>query len=131
MDGQPKRIKAKAAAEMLGVTPRTVQNLAGKGELPGAAKIGKQWTFDPKKLVKFIADKEAEVAARADWRPPPALRGASTKLTSEQSKVRQGLPSNRQGQIGCGVRESHGNTQGRDAFSEATQEMSAAIAVKQ
>jgi phage terminase Nu1 subunit (DNA packaging protein) len=54
------RIQARAAASLLGVTARTVQNLANRGELPGAAKIGKVWTFDPAKLAKFIRAKESE-----------------------------------------------------------------------
>jgi Meiotically up-regulated gene 113/Helix-turn-helix domain len=48
------RIQARAAASLLGVTARTVQNLANRGELPGAAKIGKVWTFDPQKLTRLL-----------------------------------------------------------------------------
>ncbi|MCW2283670.1 hypothetical protein M2323_001442 [Rhodoblastus acidophilus] len=89
-DSQPKRIKAKAAAEMLGVTPRTVQALAGKGALPGAAKIGGLWTFDPKKLTKFIADKEAEIAARAEWElRPPAWKTSHFQPRSSPTKSAQ------------------------------------------
>jgi phage terminase Nu1 subunit (DNA packaging protein) len=88
MDGQPKRIKTKDAADMLGVTPRTVQALAGKGELPGAARIGGLWTFDPKKLAKFIAEKEAEIAARAAWKPPtPAWKTGCIEPRSNSTKA--------------------------------------------
>jgi hypothetical protein len=51
--------------------------LAARGQIPGAAKIGKVWTFDQQKLKKFIADQEAETAARANWQPPPAWRRRS------------------------------------------------------
>ena len=59
------RIQTVAAAELLGINPRTVQGLAAQGLLPGAAKIGKVWTFDRAKLVRHIAAKEAETEARA------------------------------------------------------------------
>jgi excisionase family DNA binding protein len=59
------RIQTAAAAAILGVTPRTVQNLAKRGELPGAAKIGKVWTFDRAKLLRYIADQVDLTQSRA------------------------------------------------------------------
>lgn len=47
------RIRASAAASILGVEVRTVQALASRGQIPGAAKIGGTWTFDEKALRKF------------------------------------------------------------------------------
>ncbi|CAH1662073.1 HTH_17 domain-containing protein [Hyphomicrobiales bacterium] len=52
------RIRIPAAAEILGVEPRTVQALALRGELPGAAKIGGLWTFDPAALRSWIKSQE-------------------------------------------------------------------------
>lgn len=49
----PERIRAHHAATILGVELRTVQALAARGELPGAAKIGGLWTFDVKILNRF------------------------------------------------------------------------------
>lgn len=34
------------AVAILGVSDRTVRDLALRGEPPGAAKIGRRWTFD-------------------------------------------------------------------------------------
>lgn len=59
------RIQTAAAAALLGISPRTVQGLAAQGLLPGAAKIGKVWTFDRSKLIRFIAAQEAETQTRA------------------------------------------------------------------
>jgi Helix-turn-helix domain len=59
----PLRVQTAEAARQLGVNMRTVQLMAGRGELPGAAKIGNAWTFDVVKLRAFIAAKEAECAA--------------------------------------------------------------------
>ena len=59
------------ATKALGVPRRTVQDMAAKGEIPGAALIRRRWTFDKAKLRRFIKDKEAEVARRAHVRPSP------------------------------------------------------------
>jgi hypothetical protein len=89
------RIQTKAAASILGVTPRTVQNLANRGELPGAAKIGKVWTFDPAKLQRFIADQEEFAQARAlvpKAIPPrkcePPLRASESERRYEEAMSR-------------------------------------------
>ena len=58
------RIRAPAAAAMLGVSPRSVQAMAARGDLPSAAKIGKVWTFDPATLSRWISDREADVWLR-------------------------------------------------------------------
>ncbi|WP_374545043.1 helix-turn-helix domain-containing protein [Rhodoblastus sp.] len=63
MTDAPARIQTKAAASMLGISPRSVQCLAAQGLLPGAAKIGKVWTFDRVKLARYIAAQEAETEA--------------------------------------------------------------------
>jgi hypothetical protein len=44
---------------------RKVQTMAARSELPGAARIGKQWTFNEAKIREFIADKELETERRA------------------------------------------------------------------
>lgn len=43
-----------------GLSRRTVQAMAARGEIPGAAKFGKLWTFDRIKLARWIRDKEQE-----------------------------------------------------------------------
>jgi len=59
----PSRIRATEVAALLGLTLRGVQALAARGALPGAAKIGTLWTFDPEKLRRFVAAREAECAS--------------------------------------------------------------------
>jgi hypothetical protein len=44
---------------------RKVQTMAGRSELPGAARIGKQWTFNEAKIREFIVDKERETERKA------------------------------------------------------------------
>ena len=53
------RIRTKDAAEMLGISKRTVQAMVGRGLLPGAAKIGGILTFDSSKLRRYLDGEEA------------------------------------------------------------------------
>lgn len=48
-----KLITVQEAAELLRVHPRTVMNMAKRGELPGS-KIGKQWRFDLEAVESWI-----------------------------------------------------------------------------
>lgn len=54
------RIQSAAAARVLGVSRRTVQELALRGELPGAARIGGVWTFDAERLTSFVKERERD-----------------------------------------------------------------------
>lgn len=51
------RIRVEAASAILGVTPRCVQSLAARGELPSACKIGKIWTFEEAALRNWIKER--------------------------------------------------------------------------
>ncbi len=51
------RVRAHVAAGILGVEVRTVQALAARGEVPGAAKIGGLWTFDEAALRNWIRER--------------------------------------------------------------------------
>lgn len=57
------RIRAKIAADITGLSVRAVQAMAARGELPGAAKLGKVWTFDEARLRAWVRQREA-VACR-------------------------------------------------------------------
>jgi hypothetical protein len=84
------RIQARAAASLLGVTARTVQNLAARGELPSAAKIGKVWTFDAYKLARHVAAKEAEAVScqKQTFTKGPAFGGSGQPLPASKSESR-------------------------------------------
>lgn len=74
LDPPPERGTKYDAASILGIRPRTVTELALLRKLPGAARIGGQWTFDLAKLRQYVADKERE-ACRND-EPQKAASGA-------------------------------------------------------
>lgn len=54
------RVGVAEAMLATGLRKRTVQNLAARGLIPGAAKLGGLWTFDRVKLRRWIAAKERE-----------------------------------------------------------------------
>ncbi len=53
---------------------RTVEAMAARGEIPGAAKIGRRWTFDLKVLREFVKQKERKTWQRNE-RPLPGATG--------------------------------------------------------
>jgi len=52
------RIRAAVVSEMTSLSVRTIQDLAIAGKLPGAAKLGGVWTFDPVRLRAWIIERE-------------------------------------------------------------------------
>ena len=54
------RISKTVAAPMLGLSPRALVDAARLGRIPGAARIGRDWTFDPTKLRSLVERKESE-----------------------------------------------------------------------
>jgi excisionase family DNA binding protein len=42
------------AAALLGLSERGAVDAARAGKLPGAARVGREWTFDRDRLVAFI-----------------------------------------------------------------------------
>ena len=81
-DAQPGRIQSGAAARILGVSQRSIQGLALRGEIPGAARIGGIWTFDPGKLVAFVAQRERDAE-----RPEASGKPAKPPRQQTQTKV--------------------------------------------
>ena len=52
------RGSSEEAMAILGLPRRTVQSKAAKGEIPGAAKFGRRWTFDLAKLRQLVREGE-------------------------------------------------------------------------
>jgi excisionase family DNA binding protein len=70
------RVNVERAGQILGLHPRTVQKMAQRGELPGAARFGRRWTFNEDKLRSYVRQKERET-----WHAPnhqPDAIGART-----------------------------------------------------
>ena len=54
------RIQSPAAADMIGLSVRSVQDKAARGEIPSAAKVGARWTFDKDTLKQWMRQLEAK-----------------------------------------------------------------------
>ncbi|MEN6538746.1 MAG: GIY-YIG nuclease family protein, partial [Mizugakiibacter sp.] len=87
------RIRADAAAGILGVEVRTVQALAARGEVPGAAKIGGLWTFDESALRSFRLELD-ELKAQAKARAEPLPREDLVYVIRCDYKVKIGYTRN-------------------------------------
>lgn len=55
------RIRSDAAAQQTGLSVRQVQAMAARGQIPGAAKLGSVWTFDPRVIAMWISRQEEVV----------------------------------------------------------------------
>src|SRR6516165_4766945 len=81
-----KRINISDAASELGVPERTVRDLALRGEVPGAAKVGRRWTFDLDRLREHIRRLEALACQSA--RPRRAPSGATASYGGARKSAR-------------------------------------------
>lgn len=52
------RIRASDVAKITSLSIRKVQELAVTGKMPGAAKLGGVWTFDPARVRRWIKEQE-------------------------------------------------------------------------
>jgi hypothetical protein len=53
---KPERGGIDDAVAILGLKKRTVEAMALRGELPGAAKLANRWTFDLERLRTYVSD---------------------------------------------------------------------------
>jgi hypothetical protein len=70
------RIKIERAVEILGLAKRTVQKMSQRGDLPGAALMGRRWTYNEDKLHGYVRNME-----RATW------HGRSKRLRAATGKT--------------------------------------------
>ena len=64
------------AAKILGLKVRKIQAMSQQGEIPGAAKIGMQWTYDLAKLRSFIRQQEQATTCQRKEIPRSGATGA-------------------------------------------------------
>lgn len=62
------RIQSHQARAILGVSLRSVQNLAAGGVLPSAAKYARDWTFDEAALRRYVTEREQATRDKAKVR---------------------------------------------------------------
>lgn len=69
------RVQCDVVVEKTGLARRTIQKMAQRGEIPGAAKLGSTWTFDRIKLARWIRNKERECQITSINAAAPGMRG--------------------------------------------------------
>jgi excisionase family DNA binding protein len=90
--GEAERVNVERAGQILGLHPRTVQKMAQRGELPGAARFGRRWTFNEDKLRSYVRHKERETWHAQKHRPDVTgartFSGAASKSKAAKSDGR-------------------------------------------
>ena len=64
---RPERIVAREAALVVGIPARTIMRMAARGEIPGAARFGRTWTFDEERLRAWVRTTEEGAAVAGVW----------------------------------------------------------------
>lgn len=98
----PERVRTAEAQSITGKSKRSLQIMAQQGKIPGAAKLGGEWTFDPKRLRKWIRDCEVKPAVVTDNRRPYAVsRSPSPELVRayEERLARSRLYRSKRGKL--------------------------------
>jgi hypothetical protein len=64
------RIRPTEVARLTSLSLRQIQSMAVAGRIPGAAKLGGVWTFDPDKIAAWVraAEREALRSGSAGFR---------------------------------------------------------------
>ncbi|HXT81402.1 MAG TPA: helix-turn-helix domain-containing protein [Acetobacteraceae bacterium] len=72
------RIRVSDVARLTSIGRRAVQDMAAAGKIPGAAKLGGLWTFDPDKLSRWITQRERQACRSISTYAAPSI-GAGSK----------------------------------------------------
>jgi excisionase family DNA binding protein len=65
------RIQPPVVASILGVTTKTVREMAERGDLPSAARIGRRWTFNEAAIRRWLQQQEMTGQNNASIARPP------------------------------------------------------------
>src|SRR5215471_9621332 len=75
MKGGVERGTVREAAKILGLKVRKIQAMSQRGEIPGAAKFRRQWTYNLAKLRGFIRQQERATQCQSNESPRPDATG--------------------------------------------------------
>jgi excisionase family DNA binding protein len=77
------RIQSPVVASILGVTTNTVRDMAARGELPTAARIGRRWTFNEAAIRRWLQQQEITVQSIASISRSPLSDAALDRAYEE------------------------------------------------
>jgi hypothetical protein len=79
---KPERGPIDDAVAILGLKKRTVEAMALRGQLPGAAKLANRWTFDLELLRSYVRDEVKRQWAENTQRHQRAVTGVAIPSTA-------------------------------------------------
>ena len=102
--GDAERIRATDVSRMLAVCVRKVQQMAARGELPGAAMVDGVWLFDPVQIRLWVKEQERlAVITATEWRKSQRGRDvarAANRLSATDEILARAQPWP---ESGCGI----------------------------
>jgi predicted DNA-binding transcriptional regulator AlpA len=81
------RIGIADVARILGESPRTVQAMAARGDIPSALKLAKRWTFRETAVRAWVEDREDQVWQKEQSRRPVRTGGGTLSGGVSRSPV--------------------------------------------
>ncbi|MFY9955709.1 hypothetical protein [Bradyrhizobium sp.] len=87
------RVTIELAVTIIGLPARTVQGMSQRGEIPGAAKFGRRWTYNEDKLYAYVRNKERESWQKRNRKSRAAIGKTASfisgsRLTASDSEAR-------------------------------------------
>lgn len=91
------RIQSPVVASMIGVTSKTVREMAERGKIPTAARFGTRWTFDREAIKLWVKRKEGEACLDTSTDEEESGGGASSPpdATIDEAYEREIRPKQR------------------------------------
>lgn len=80
--GEAERVLSPEACRITGLCERTLQSLSARGEIWGAAKLGRRWTYDRQALRAWIRARENAAA-----NPRTSMSGMAFGMPAPRSAV--------------------------------------------
>lgn len=102
----PERIRPRAVSEMTSLSVRKVQEMAAAGAIPGAAKLGGIWTFDPIRVRAWIREQERTCLAKQETSTRATASGGDGSRSPDESieaAYEQLIPAKRRGASRAGA----------------------------
>lgn len=102
------RIRVTEVSRLTSIKRRTVQDMAAAGTIPGAAKLGGLWTFDPDKLARWIAQRERQACRQiSTYAAPPIGAGSKSPDANTDQAYERLMRAKRLGGSGRGGSNSN------------------------
>jgi len=80
------RIGTEEVCRITGLALRTIQEMAARGEIPSAARIGRRkWSFDPVKIRAWVRAKEAQACQKTDISTRAARYSGDVSVLPDES----------------------------------------------